>query len=114
MARSISDRVLEGWPIPGECREAIRLLVSELVTNAVLHGQAPIGLKLSHERNLPQSRLRIEVSDRSPGHVRARAASEQDECGRGMKLIDALTERWGEDSLSSGKRVWCEVDVTGA
>ncbi|MDQ1007204.1 anti-sigma regulatory factor (Ser/Thr protein kinase) [Streptomyces sp. V4I23] len=98
-----------GWPRDGERAEAAEVVVAELATNAVVHGRLAgrgfrLGLML-----LPDARLRIEVSD--PRGDRLPAASPvADEGGRGLMIVDALTDGWGVLPYPpSGKTVWAEV-----
>lgn len=87
--------------------DVVVLLVSELVTNAVLHARSDSVLKLSHERE----RLRVELHDASTegavvvgGDERGGGAG-----GRGVLLVDALADRWGSDRDERGKTVWFEL-----
>jgi anti-sigma regulatory factor (Ser/Thr protein kinase) len=91
-------------------REPVRLLVSELVTNAVKHGG-------SGERGMVELRLdcapecvRVEVRDEGPGfgpRTRPRIDPLQD--GFGLTLVDQLADRWGVE-VERGARVWFEID----
>ncbi|TWF96793.1 anti-sigma regulatory factor (Ser/Thr protein kinase) [Kitasatospora viridis] len=86
------------------------LLVSELVTNAVLHG-TPRGNLLCLVLAADRERLRIEVhgarADRAPVLRRAGA---QEESGRGLLLVKSLAQRWGCCPRGVvGKIVWCEI-----
>lgn len=93
--------------------DEVLLLTSELVTNAVLHGSAPIRLQLRRR----DTTLRVDVSDGggpfalAAAPVRSRTA----EGGRGLLLIDALATDWGSrdnEGTSSGKTVWFELSGT--
>jgi anti-sigma regulatory factor (Ser/Thr protein kinase) len=92
---------------PGELDRA-RVVVSELVTNAVLHGQGPITLRAS----LNQDRLLVEVIDQGSGFERvARELTFEDLHGRGLNIVDAETSRWG---LHEGTtHVWFEIERSG-
>ncbi|WP_107051467.1 ATP-binding protein [Streptomyces sp. NRRL S-1022] len=98
---------LELWGLP-EVSEAAQLCVSELVANVIKHvgPGTPTTLAVSMSGN----RLRLEVHDPD-----ARAlpiltdADSTAEAGRGMSLIDAITERWGVDLLPGRKATWCEL-----
>ena len=81
------------------------LVVSELVTNAVLHARTPMRLRLVAGRDS----LLIELHDgNSRGPVR-RAYSADATTGRGLGLVEALTRSWGVEEEPGGKRVWAEV-----
>lgn len=87
--------------------EVATLLASELVTNAVVHGSAPIDIDVG----TVDGGVRVSVGDRSPRVPSARAASEDEEHGRGLLLVGALSDRWGVDAQPPGKRVWFELRV---
>lgn len=84
--------------------DAIELLVSELVTNAVVHAGSPVDLTIRHLGN----RTRVEVSDASALLPRMRPATIE-HC-RGMHLVAALAARWGAEGHVGGKTVWFEVE----
>ncbi|UCM88645.1 ATP-binding protein [Streptomyces marincola] len=93
-------------------RDILVLLVSELVTNAVVHTGRPAVLRLSAcgrrpGRNVP---VRLEVVDDSSSAPRPRRAEGEDTGGRGLELVDVLADRWGWQVEGRGKRVWCELD----
>ncbi|HTY71529.1 MAG TPA: ATP-binding protein [Actinomycetes bacterium] len=85
------------------------LLVSELVTNAIRHGRPPILLRAYRQG----PGLRVEVSDaerHSPVTART-AAGDVPDGGRGLLLVEGLSDRWGWSSTGLGKMVWFELDV---
>jgi anti-sigma regulatory factor (Ser/Thr protein kinase) len=108
-ARRWVNRQLSEWA----CRESadvVVLLVSELVTNAVLHAAGPVEVALS----LEGSSLRVEVSDRDPRLPPPRAdRSEHAPTGRGLLLVDRTVDRWGVERLPGGKKVWFELAADG-
>ncbi|WP_435851196.1 ATP-binding protein [Streptomyces tibetensis] len=79
------------------------LIVSELVTNAIRYGGAPVGLRLIRDQ-----RLICEVSDPSQAQPHLRRARWTDEGGRGLVLVAQLTHRWGSRYTVSGKSIWTE------
>ena len=82
------------------------LLMSELLTNAFVHGEPPVSATIDY---LP-SEVRIAVSD--GGHDSPFVRSGSDEMGGyGLRIVDALCARWGCDYSKSGKTVWCEVSI---
>jgi anti-sigma regulatory factor (Ser/Thr protein kinase) len=90
-----------------ECMETLGLLVSELVTNAVLHGGA--GAELELTISLADDLLRVEVLDSGPGFVpRPRALAPDDVGGWGLYLVERLARTWGVSS-GDGTRVWFEL-----
>ena len=84
------------------------LLVSELVTNAVIHARSAVGLVVSHAG--ARTTVRVEVRDASARPVRLSSFDNDSVSGRGVALVDALAARWGVESESSGKLVWFELD----
>jgi anti-sigma regulatory factor (Ser/Thr protein kinase) len=87
------------------------LLVSELVTNAILHARTAVVVTVrSHAGD-----VRIEVHDRSGHSPRQHAFSASSATGRGLRLIESLAKRWGvePDRDGAGKTVWCEVGPPG-
>ncbi len=85
--------------------DSVSLLVSELVTNAVIHAHSAVELVL----HLSPDKVRVEVIDAANMGVHRRDAASDAQSGRGMALIEALASSWGIDSLLSGKSVWFEV-----
>ncbi|KOV64106.1 histidine kinase [Streptomyces sp. MMG1121] len=95
-------RRLAEWGLD-EAAFVTELVVSELVTNAIRYGSAPIRLRLIRNRTLI-----CEVSDGSSTAPHLRRARVFDEGGRGLLLVAQLTQRWGTRQTASGKTIWCE------
>nr|WP_308290619.1 SpoIIE family protein phosphatase [Streptomyces marispadix] len=104
-ARRLARRALARWDLE-ELSDAVELLVSEVVTNAVRYAERPITLRL-----LRTDTLRCEVGDDVPQLPRLRQARATDEGGRGLYLVNRLARRWGATRLSTGKVVWFELPV---
>jgi anti-sigma regulatory factor (Ser/Thr protein kinase) len=101
--RFVVDR-LAAWGKDRAC-ETTALLTSEVVTNAIKHVGCPVQLRLSVE-----DVVRVEVADTSPMPPRLRPAPPEAEGGRGLHLVDALSDDWGAEPLAGGrKRVWFEI-----
>lgn len=81
------------------------LLVSELVTNAVLHARTSITLQVHRT----SSGVRVEVIDASPRSPRPRDYSDQATTGRGLALVESLSSSWGMEPHGNGKTVWFEL-----
>lgn len=91
--------------------ETLILLVSELVTNAVVHTGCPAVLRLSLPgAEAEVSTVRLEVADGSDRAPVPRCAEGDDTNGRGLALVDGLADRWGWTAEGTGKRIWCELD----
>jgi anti-sigma regulatory factor (Ser/Thr protein kinase) len=85
-----------------------RLLTSELVTNAVVHGRGKIGLSAL----LDEDRLVIEVTDEGAGFERTVRQHGSDAVGgNGLNIVDTLATRWGIHADSS--HVWFELERPG-
>ncbi|MFJ7064690.1 ATP-binding protein [Streptomyces sp. NPDC101115] len=86
--------------------ETLVLLISELVTNAVVHTGCPAVLRML----FGGAGVRVEVADTSDRPPRPRHAEGEDTNGRGLELVDGLADRWGWQREGTGKSIWCEVD----
>lgn len=104
LARRFVDRTLAEWGL-GHATDAATLLVSELVTNAVLHVRSPIRVVVRADSGI----LRVEVHDGSAIAPMLRVAEHGMTTGRGLALVDAFSARWGVDELPDGKAVWFEL-----
>ena len=94
---------------PGVDADTVALLVSEVATNALVHGTGRVRVRV---RPTGQG-LRVEVHDEDPSLPSRRRASPMDEGGRGIALVDALSSGWGAETTPDGKTVWFEVAATG-
>ncbi|MFJ4849328.1 SpoIIE family protein phosphatase [Streptomyces sp. NPDC088733] len=85
------------------------LIVSELVTNAVRYGKAPIRLRLIRDQALI-----CEVTDASDAAPHMRRARSFDEGGRGLFLVAQLSTSWGSRHVTDGKIIWAEQQLAPA
>ncbi|MDH2410287.1 ATP-binding protein [Streptomyces fenghuangensis] len=92
--------------------ETLVLLVSELVTNAVVHTGRPAVLRMLLSGRLVTGggTVRIEVADTSSSPPRRRRTEGDATGGRGLELVVGLADRWGWLQEGTGKRIWCELD----
>ncbi|ARF55850.1 ATP-binding protein [Streptomyces gilvosporeus] len=91
--------------------ETLILLISELVTNAVVHTGSSAKLRMCFTGSgAVVGTVRVEVVDASARPPRQRHADGDDTNGRGLELVDGLADRWGWQQEGAGKRIWCEVD----
>ncbi|MCX4587166.1 ATP-binding protein [Streptomyces sp. NBC_01481] len=106
-ARVITHVRTWGVPLDEELRESVKLVASELITNAVVHGGgfATVGLYYA------DGRLLLVVHDGNADEPRRECATGDDEAGRGLALVELLAARNGWEPTANGKKVWAEFDV---
>jgi anti-sigma regulatory factor (Ser/Thr protein kinase) len=110
-ARRFVREVCASWGLVHEVIDDIELLVSELVTNAVLHARSAARLTIEHLGDC----IRVTVADSSVVPPRLREYGPEAATGRGVFLVDRLAREWGvETDDRAGKRVWFEVAVEPA
>jgi anti-sigma regulatory factor (Ser/Thr protein kinase) len=99
-----------GWCLT-HLADAVELLVSELVTNAVVHGLGAVRVLADYDG----TRLRVEVHDHHPIPPRPHvtAGPDLDEHGRGLQLVAMLADSWGSTRTFDGKVVWIELTAAG-
>jgi serine phosphatase RsbU (regulator of sigma subunit)/anti-sigma regulatory factor (Ser/Thr protein kinase) len=90
-----------------ERSDDVELVADELVTNALMHteGAAIVTLRLLTGGG---RRLRVEVEDSSSALPRRREAGDSGVSGRGLLLVELLSDVWGVEARGGGKCVWCE------
>ena len=114
-AREQARKTLPGWGL-GEHADLTELIVSELVTNAMVHGDGQIEVRLSCAA---RGDLWVEVRDDGAGRPVRQRPGTDDEWGRGLALIDDLIELYGgargveEDRNGPGKTVFVAVPLGG-
>lgn len=88
--------------------DVVELLLTELVTNAVLHANSRTAVSLQ----VFPDRVHVEVVDGATRAGRPQHPTPDSESGRGMELVDALASSWGTTALADGKIVWFDVART--
>jgi anti-sigma regulatory factor (Ser/Thr protein kinase) len=109
-APAVARAALGGFEtaLDGERYDATRLLVSELVTNAVKYGgDGPVRLEVATR----EGRLRAEVIDQGSGFTAKKRETGQ-EGGWGLPLVEHLADRWG--TFEGSTHVWFELDLGSA
>jgi anti-sigma regulatory factor (Ser/Thr protein kinase) len=109
-ARSVLLEMMPAIPESADLADDLEIIVSELVTNAVLAGCAAMHLALT----LNPSCLRIDLRDDAAGWPTELDASPMDDHGRGLAIVSALASRWGVRRLAEVKEVWAELDLPTA
>ncbi|MFC3572220.1 SpoIIE family protein phosphatase [Streptomyces yaanensis] len=104
-ARRFTRRTMRAWGVT-EDLDTVQLVVSELVTNALVHTDGQVRLDLT----LINHRLRIAVADSSPRTpVKPTSIGWEATGGRGILLVEAVSAGWGTLPVSGGKQVWADV-----
>jgi anti-sigma regulatory factor (Ser/Thr protein kinase) len=114
VARRFLRTQLDEWQVGGDVPDTAELLLSELVTNAVIHAGTTSVLTLALETGL----LTVAVRDRGPvGAEPSVQLVDVDDplrvFGRGLQLVDALADRWGSDQDPHGTTSWFALEVAG-
>jgi anti-sigma regulatory factor (Ser/Thr protein kinase) len=104
VARALLREVLADSAVAHRLEDG-ELALSEVVTNAVLHGRDPLVLRLVLSGDV----LRAEVCDASPVSPSFSMLDQTAVTGRGLLLISAVSDRWGVEPSPSGKVVWFEL-----
>ncbi|MFI0817078.1 SpoIIE family protein phosphatase [Streptomyces sp. NPDC021098] len=105
--RQLRD-MLHDWTDPDQVESAV-LLLSEMVTNVLVHtdGDALLVAEVSGRRG--SRRLRLDVADGSDELPHRRRPGELASSGRGLMLIEMLADAWGVDPRGDGKCIWYEL-----
>jgi anti-sigma regulatory factor (Ser/Thr protein kinase) len=104
-ARRFVGTALQRWGCPQDLIERVLLLTSELVTNAYRHARSDTRLLVRCD----DDRVRVEVRDTGPGDVKLRPLDANRTDGRGLHIVDSLSDRWGHHSDRHGTVVWFEL-----
>jgi anti-sigma regulatory factor (Ser/Thr protein kinase) len=108
--RSFTTARLSEWSLQAEVIEDATLIVSELLTNAAIHGRSPIRLRLRTAAN----ELVIEVYDGASALPRKLRVSPEEIRGRGLAIVAALSHRWAARGEGHGKTVWSTLKIPSA
>lgn len=112
-ARTFVREALTLWDRSGDLEEltdSVTLLVSEVVTNAVVHADSDVEVLV----RLTADAALVEVTDTSDDGLAPRCADHEATSGRGLALVDSLARRWGvRPAPGGGKTVWFEVARNG-
>lgn len=111
--RRRAEMVVTRWNLPSGVTDDVMLVVSELITNAVVHALPPAALRLSQVRMDGHLAVRVEVTDTGPAAPVALSATavDPDEHGRGLRIVTALATRCGVGVHSDGTSRWAELAV---
>lgn len=110
LARRMVSETLDGNKLPDEVVDSAELLVSEVVTNAIVHARSDVGVTVS----VADGEVRVEVADHSPHLPAQRSHDHTAITGRGLALLDSLADSYGVRSVpDAGKVVWFTVSNNG-
>ncbi|HJU80950.1 MAG TPA: ATP-binding protein [Acidimicrobiia bacterium] len=95
-----------GWSDDADNNLRLATVVSEVVTNAILHARTPFVVTVVLKGRI----IRVGVSDRSGALPVRREYQLHHPTGRGLHIVDALADRWGVAEEPEGKTVWFEME----
>ncbi len=110
-ARREIRAMLFDWNDPDQVDSAT-LLLSEVVTNVLVHTEGDALLSVEVAGRPGGRRLRVEVADRSDDMPHLRHPGEWASSGRGLVLMDELSDAWGVEPRGHGKSIWFELRET--
>lgn len=102
---------LAQYDLPSGAIADVVLVASELVGNAVRHTAASATGTLDVSWDVDATGVRVCVGDPSDASPVARLAGVEDVSGRGLRIVQAMSDEWGVEPAAQGKRVWAHVPV---
>jgi two-component sensor histidine kinase len=115
-ARDFARGTLQRWGITGRCDD-ITVVVSELVTNALRYGLPPASgwpIRVGLLQPAPGSGVLCAVADSNPAAPALAPLDDQAESGRGLQVVQSLSDTWGCTVISQGgKVVWAAFAAVG-
>ena len=105
-ARKFIAEICAATRMPSEMCDTAALLVSELVTNAIIHGKTSATIEVHR----PPDSLRVAVRDDNPVLPPiGTSPTLSSESGRGLTIVSLLADAWGVEQLDNGKAIWFEL-----
>jgi anti-sigma regulatory factor (Ser/Thr protein kinase) len=86
---------------PRELVQAAELMTSELATNCIQHANTDFELAID-----AREQIRVEVRDSHQGEPQVQFPTPEDQSGRGLRIVEAMSDAWGVIPSSQGKTVW--------
>ena len=105
VARTRAKTLAKEWCLPRYAADILEWVVTELATNAVIHGHTMRGSRVLVAYHLADDLLRVEVRDAASGMPCVGL-------GRGLQIVAALADDWGVTPRVIGKSVWAEIGVS--
>jgi len=87
--------------------EAAAILTDELVTNAIMHGRPPIVLDIKEDHET----VTVAVRDTGSGMPEAMTPRRGALSGRGLTIVDSMSDGWGVEQRPHGKSVWFQLNM---
>ncbi|MDI9829664.1 ATP-binding protein [Streptomyces sp. KAU_LT] len=106
-ARKMVEMVLAVWHLDKLLGDDLKLVASELVSNAARHARGSV-VRIAVTRTA-RYRVRVAITDKSRDVPQLQVGDPLAETGRGLRLVDALSTNWGVVPYPWGKQVWAEV-----
>ena len=100
--RRFVEKTLREWNVDEETIEPVMLVANELIANAIVHAHSSPVVSLEEAGD----DLLLRVADEGGGLAVTPRSTPGDDGGRGLLLVEALSDRWGVDASESGKTVW--------
>lgn len=107
-ARSFIRKLMAEWGVEAAIADDAELLVTEVVTNAVIHARSSLWLEVEADQGF----IEFSVFDQSPGNVQLRIPSPDSATGRGILLLDKLSSDWEVVPERGGKTVRFRLSAT--
>jgi anti-sigma regulatory factor (Ser/Thr protein kinase) len=111
IARAAIAGLCEDLRLRGSLRQVLVLLISEVVSNAVLHSSGPAEAPITVIANVTPEVFHVTVTDAGEGFTPARRDPERVEGGYGLYLLEKAASRWGVETTSP-TTVWFELPLT--
>jgi anti-sigma regulatory factor (Ser/Thr protein kinase) len=105
-ARHYVHQVVDGR-VPSSTAEVAALMVSELATNCVRHAHTGFSVEV----DVGRPRLVVRITDAGPGTPLVRHTRPQTPSGRGLRVVEEMSDEWGVEPAGSGKTVWFGLDL---
>jgi serine/threonine-protein kinase RsbW len=106
LARAELQQTIATWDLKA-LEDAALVVLSELITNAVVHARVPRGREIETRYRREEDGIRIEVHDAAAELPVLRTPDTGSDCGRGLALVAALADQWAVSERNGvGKVVW--------
>ncbi len=95
-----------GWSDDADVNQKLAIVVSEVVTNAILHARTPFIVSV----DAGEEAIRVAVTDESSALPAKRDYGSEQPTGRGLHIVEEIADRWGVAPSPPGKTVWFEFE----